>query len=266
MKGKWKRVWLPLVVVLLVLFGIRCVGETILLGGPASYLVEHGWVALLRVLQGVCLVGMILWLWAWRRADKREEVFSERKNWVMRILVILLLLSQAAVLLLTYVVDTGRPAEEVPPLDQGILPLMAQIEEEAPDFSVQQALPQKPEGEEVFQDFVIVENAPFASPFLILRQDGEKDEWYHILYAKPLTQGLAKAYVQEKIWWEENLYHAKYETIEEGRFWMAKPQEENPEQILLFLHDNVVAKVTYCGPKDLLSRAQAWEGAIFPGG
>lgn len=143
---------------------------------------------------------------------------------------------------------------EVPYISQGVLPLMGQMEEENPDFSVQQP---------VKNGFVNISRNFFAPTYLILRQDGRGGEWYHILYTELCGENLAKTYAEE-ISQKAEQEGWDLQAVDGGVYWIAEYPQEGNEEVLLFCRGNVVVKVTYHGSKELFSCATAWEMALFP--
>lgn len=225
------------------------------MGGLAIYLVEGGDTSFLYGIQCVVCLFLVFWIRFYCRSELRREENTKGKS----VGFILCAVIGLCLLLLAYHQsprENRMVSGEVPYISQGVLPLMEQIEDEPPDFSVQQP---------VTNGFVNLDSNFFAPTYLILRQDGGGGEWYHILYIEFCREGLAKAYVRELAQGAEKEGWT-LQQIDGGLSWVAEYPQEGMEEVLLFWQEKIVVKVTYHGPKNLLSCAPEWEEALFPGG
>lgn len=239
-----------LFVLSLLVWGLRICSA----GGLATYLVEEGLVAsLLCGLQCIVCLFLVFWIWFYYRPKlRREENAKGRKGVGVALCAVIGL----CLLLLAYhhsPQGNRMVSGEVPYISQGVLPLMEQLEEETPDFSVQQP---------VKNGFVDIDSNFFAPTYLILRQDGGGGEWYHILYTELRRENLAEVYAGELAKGAEKEGWT-LQPVDGGLSWIAEYPQEGKEAVLLFHQGNVVVKVTYHGSKDLVSRAAAWEAALF---
>lgn len=141
-----------------------------------------------------------------------------------------------------------------PYISQGVLPVMEQLEEDTPDFSVQQP---------VTNGFVNIGSSFLAPTRLILRQDGPEGEWYHILYQAARWEALAENYARRTVRAAEREGWTP-QPVEGGYSWTATYEVEGREEILLLRQGAVVVQVTYHGPKNLIAKAPVWRTAFFP--
>lgn len=148
-----------------------------------------------------------------------------------------------------------RDLDQAPYVSEGVLPLMEQMEEEKPDFSVQLPVAGDLDG------FVMTNRGVLSPASLILRQDGQDGEWYHIFYREFVGQPLAEAWAESRI--QEALGRGASPRQEgEALYWWDESMEA---EVLLYQRDKRVVQVTYAGPKALLPCQDAWQEALFPG-
>lgn len=146
-----------------------------------------------------------------------------------------------------------------PYISQGVLPLLEQMEEEAPDFSTQKPILENPD---LWGDFVNIEKSPLRPRFLILRQDGENGEWYHIMYWEFLSEKTADDYAQYRL----------QRGLDEGTTLEATPGLEDcwyghtleGWEVMLAHQGKRVTQVTYDGEKALRPCVERWRAAILP--
>lgn len=146
--------------------------------------------------------------------------------------------------------------ETTPYLPGKVLPLMAQLEEEAPDLSVQQVVPAS--------DGVATYRHWYDPKTVILRQDAGDGAWYHIFYRKIPSAKLTQAYAQA-LMEEAQEMGCTLEPLGAGVYWDNDPiGEGKPAEVLLLWQGDEMVKVTYVGPLDLHAHGAAWSQALFP--
>ncbi len=189
MEKKPAKLLRPLSMILFVLSLLVWGSRLYSAGGLATYLVEEGLLAsLLCGLQCIVCLLLVFWSWFYHWPKlRREENAKGRKG-------VGIAFCAVVGLCLLFSVYHHSPlgnrmvSGEVPYISQGVLPLMEQLEEETPDFSVQQP---------VKNGFVDIGSNFFVPTYLILRQDGGGGEWYHILYTELRREDLAEVYAGE---------------------------------------------------------------------
>lgn len=242
----------PLIAVVLLV--ICCVTNWALCqaeGGPVSFGVKNGLPACLFAGFSllVCL-GFLVLLALQRTAWHQARWFSR----VQKLLWAALIVSLLPVLVYHPQMKEVEDVEALP--IPGVLPLLGQLSEEAPDFSTQQPLT---------DGFVFDASNFFAPLLLILRQDGPAGEWYHIHYCDLRKESWANRYTAE----QTRLIQAQGGTAQEtaaGQGWVMASDSGGTEQKWLVSSGTTVVQVTYYGSQDLLSHAAAWETALFHGG
>ena len=147
-----------------------------------------------------------------------------------------------------------KDLDQAPYVSEGVLPLMEQMEEEKPDFSVQLPVAGDLDG------FVMTNHGVLSPTSLILRQDGQDGEWYHIFYREFVGQPLAEAWAESRLQ-EARGQGASPRQEGEALYWWDESMEA---EVLLYQRDKRAVQVTYAGPKALLPCQAARQEALFP--
>lgn len=147
-----------------------------------------------------------------------------------------------------------KDLDQTPYVSEGVLPLMEQMEEAEPDFSVQLPVAGDLDG------FVLTNHGALSPVSLILRQDGQDGEWYHIFYREFVGQPLAEAWAESRVQ-EARSQGASPRQEGEALYWWDESMEA---EVLLYQQDKRAVQVTYAGPKELLSCQALWQKALFP--
>lgn len=146
-----------------------------------------------------------------------------------------------------------------PYISQGVLPLLEQMEEADPDFSVQKPIPESPD---LLGGFINIYKSPLRPKFLILRQDGDNGEWYNIMYWEFYSEALAADYAQ---------FCFQRGQAEGGTLEAVQGLEDtfyghtvDGWETMLAHQGKRVTQVTYEGEKSLRSCVARWREAILP--
>lgn len=157
----------------------------------------------------------------------------------------------------------SHSTDDYPPtpyISQGVLPLLEQMEEESPDLSVQKPIPEAPDL--MMGDFVYIEKSPLRPRFLILRQDGNNGEWYHIMYWEFYSETLAAEYAQFRLQTGQQ-EGGTLEAVQglEDTFY---GHTVDGWETMLAHQGKRVTQVTYDGEKALRPCVERWRAAILP--